>query len=112
MSDPAGQPSLPDSLHRSLATLAGLLAEHGISRLELTPISREHGRLPARALLPRHTDLPGVIGAELLKGHTADLHVPQLDLTLRVWQESGTLLAGCEPADHPLAAALRSAGII
>ena len=100
-----------DAFRAGLAKLAGLLAERGVSRLDLTVIERDGTRRSPRALLPRHTDLPGVIATELLRGVTVDLRVHQMDVVIRVWREAGQLCAGCEPSDHPLAADLRSVGI-
>lgn len=94
-----------------LATLAGVLAERGVSRLDLTPIEPDGTRGGSRALLPRHTDLPGVIGTELARGSMVDLRIQQMDVVVRVWREGGLLCVGCEPSDHPVAADLRSAGI-
>lgn len=102
-------PMLADPARRKLAALAGTLAELGVTRMELTEIARDTTRAPTRGLLARQTDLPGVIGNALLAGKLVDLRITQMDLTIRIWSDAGQVHLGCEPSDHPHAAAINAA---
>lgn len=94
-----------------LVSLAGFLAERSVSRMEMCTHEKDGTHTPWRAILVRHTDLPGLMNAALSRGAAVDLRVPQLDVTLRVWIESGVLRAGCEPGDHPILAEVGALGL-